>query len=396
MKRLIDVVNFNADASCLTSAHWMEALAGGRSSAFFRWAQLYVRYRKKIVLGFTGATLADIRRFNPETLGLINEHPEVFGTVERPFSHDIHLLRRPRSFRFNLQAGIRARQTCLPALRAPRFYLPPEFMLAGEQVNCLASLGLRGVLINASRFAPDVQERIPRDPYWLRGLLGVRVGCVPICGTLTHSYLHCIQQFEGHVWNEAVTSVDASAAVLWRDGESSFLLPDGVQREEFWLAQESNGIERCHLEDLGPVSEPTDADRGDCITHFPVHSFAAWMKEFRMLGFLGRVGQYEDACIGGTPEEAALWFGLINSDVLSAVEKRPVRITLRARPGSEGAASCVLHRTPREHEAEEYLLLLGQLREGGDIRPVLEAQKSPHMLKLKARIELLREMALVQ
>lgn len=50
-KILVDVVNFNADASCLSSKQWMEDLKGGKRSKFYQWLLLYVNKKKKYHLG---------------------------------------------------------------------------------------------------------------------------------------------------------------------------------------------------------------------------------------------------------------------------------------------------------------------------------------------------------
>jgi hypothetical protein len=127
------------------------------------------------------------------------------------------------------------------------------------------------------------------------------------------------------------------------------------------------------------------------VEHFPAHSFAAWMKEFRMLGFLGRLNDYEADAPRGSVPEIALWLGLINSDVLSAVEKRHVKVNLRRSPGSAQHDECVLHRSRREFEAEEYLALLTRLRAGDDIWPLVTGSDEAHMKKLDARAQLLRQ-----
>jgi hypothetical protein len=391
MKRLIDIVNFNSDASCLTSSHWVDSLTGGRASRLYRWAELYVRHQRKVVLGFTGGTLADIRAFNPEALDLVNANPQVFGTVARPFAHDIHLLRRPASFAFNVELGRRAQQLTLPNLQPARCYLPPEFMLTGEQVVVLAEQGYTAVLINAARFVADNQRRIPTYPYLLRGVLGTKMGCVPIDGELTLKYLHAMQGYDEQLWREAVVGCRGDPALLWRDGESSFLLADGIAREEYWLARESPDIERCTLEDWPTEFARPPGDETSVVEHFPIHSFGAWMKEFRMLGFLGRLNDYEDVSMHGSAYEVALWLGLINSDVLSAVEKRPVKIALRRHPGADLWDEQVLHRSRREFEAEEYLVLLGRLRAGNDVWSLVARSQDAHMRKLHARALLLQE-----
>lgn len=391
MKHLVDIVNFNSDASCLHSGQWMNALAGGKSSRLYRWVELHVKYRRKVVLGFTGGTLADIRAYNPEVLELMNANADIFGTVLRPFAHDIHLLRSPASFAFNVDLGRRAQRLALPDLRPPACYLPPEFMLTGEQVGVLAEMGLSSVLINASRFAVDSRDRIPASPYMLRGLLGVRLGCLPIDGDLTIKYLQAMQGYDSALWHAAVTSCRSDPALLWRDGESSFLLEDGFEREHYWLAHESPEIRRCTLHEWTPPFASEEKDEL-IVDHFPVHSFAAWMKEFRMFGFLGRLTQYEDVSSHSNAQETALWLGLINSDVLSAVEKRPVRVALRKAPASEVWGECVLHRSRREFEAEEYLALIGRLRSGSNAWDYVRASSEPHMRKLQARALVVQEL----
>ena len=79
---LVDVVNFNADASCLSSTEWLKILDGGSNSKLCRWLQLYVRHQKKVVLGFPGATIADIAQNNPEGIDLINQHENIFEIKE--------------------------------------------------------------------------------------------------------------------------------------------------------------------------------------------------------------------------------------------------------------------------------------------------------------------------
>src|SRR5712671_1453499 len=146
MTTVVDVVNFNADASCLDSRRWLDALAGGDQSEFCRWLNLYVRLSKKAVLGLTGATLADLAAHNPEALSTIRDHPEVFESVVRPFSHDVALIRSPPAFALNLALGAQAVRRHFQ--RVSGFYLPPEFMLSNEQVTLVAEAGLEGVFVN--------------------------------------------------------------------------------------------------------------------------------------------------------------------------------------------------------------------------------------------------------
>lgn len=109
-----------------------------------------------------------------------------------------------------------------------------------------------------------------------------------------------------------------------------------------------------------------------------------------MLGFLARLNDYEDVSMHGSAYEIALWLGLINSDVLSAVEKRPVKVALRRSAGENIWDEQVLHRSRREFEAEEYLVLLAKLRAGKDVWPLVDQSQEAHMKKLHARALMLQ------
>ena len=107
MNRLIDVVNFNADASCLSSQEWLRILDGGKKSDFYIWLELYVTFNKKINLGIVGASLCDIAHYCPEAIELIKSNESIFNILIRPFSHDNALLRSRDSFLVNLHYGIK-------------------------------------------------------------------------------------------------------------------------------------------------------------------------------------------------------------------------------------------------------------------------------------------------
>src|SRR6266516_272399 len=127
MKRMVDVVNFNADASCLSSSSWLAMLQNGDGSLMVQWLRLYVKYGKKVTLGFPGSTVADIVIHNPEAINLINSHPDIFEIVLRPFAHDIALLRLGKGFAVNFESGCRVimNEFC----QVTPWFLPPEFML---------------------------------------------------------------------------------------------------------------------------------------------------------------------------------------------------------------------------------------------------------------------------
>ena len=101
-KTVVDIVNFNADASCLPSSIWLEALKGGTNSVICQWLSLFIKNKRKVTLGFTGSTIADIKIFNPDAIKIINENKDIFEIILRPWSHDISLYRTDSLFIYNV------------------------------------------------------------------------------------------------------------------------------------------------------------------------------------------------------------------------------------------------------------------------------------------------------
>lgn len=387
MTTLVDIVNFNADASCFSAGAWLAALAGGEQSTFCRWLRLYVDVGKKVTLGLTGATVADVRAFNPEAIDLINANRKTFEIIARPFSHDISLLRSREGFLANLDAGWRVLSSTFGDVR--RLYLPPEFMLTNEQVALLAHRGYREVVVNAARFSLELQQRIPGEPYVLRGIAGTQVGCLPVSGAMTQAYLDSIHQCDAVPWLKLIG--DAETVRCWRDGESPFLIPDGIRREAAWLSTET-GVDRVHLSDLALEFRASETLPSTAFHAYPVHSFTAWMKEFRMLGYVNRLQKLEDSVGDFDDVELGLWLQAINSDVLSAVEKTSPTVTLKTLASAD-VFQFVIYRSERGFEGEEYLVLLECLRRDRKARDEYErflASDQPHAKKLAARIAALR------
>lgn len=385
MTRIIDVVNFNSDASCLSAQAWLEALDGGETSLFCRWLKAYVDHEKKVVLGLIGATVADIAVLNPEAIDLINAYPEIFQLIYRPYVHDIALLRSPRGFELNVELGRKALQTEFPH-RVP-FFLPPEFMVTGEQIRVLSRLGMEVIFINASRFSKDIQQQIPTTPYRVKGVLDSSLICIPFEGKLTSCFLESLYRFDASPWNGGINGRHAALLFAWRDGESAFLIPQGVEREENWLRNEAPDIRREFLPDTRSaecLASPQNPKR--YYSSYPVHSFSRWMKEFRMLGYIQRVQEIEKKVDQLSPRHLALWFQTINSDILSAVEKHAHRIRLSVKDSPVLSYEHVIQRSERGFEGEDYLSLLEaslehQASDYGD------ASHAAHMQKLRARLK---------
>ncbi len=394
MTRLVDVVNFNADASCLAAADWLAILEGGRHSRLCRWLDIYVTLRRPVVLGIVGGAIADIATFNPEAIALINANPAVIDLVLRPFSHDIGLLRSTLGFNLNLNLGRAI--TRREFLRVNEFFLPPEFMLTNSQVKNLADAGIAGVFLNATRFKEETRHRIPNFPFLLEGVLDSCVPCIPFQGALTKHYLDALHTFDATSWNEAVLSAPDEPVFTWRDGESCFLIPDGIERERTWLMGESSAIQRETLTTAlkGLTFRSHDHLSFASPPSYPVHSFSAWFKEFRMLGFLRRLERIEDRLDSLPKDLLVVWLQAINSDILSAVEKDSPVISLTPEVGKGTARShFTIWRSERGFEGEDYLALLDAALEDPGVISISESSK-PHMRKLGARIDYVRRITL--
>jgi hypothetical protein len=388
MKQLIDVVNFNPDASCLSSDKWLGALRGGEKSLLCAWLNLYVKYDKKVVLGFTGAAVADMKILNPEALELINAHTDIFESVLRPFSHDNSLLRTAYGFSANYETGRRV--IAKEFSRVSNFFLSPEFMQTNEQIEFLSLNGVDGVFINPDRFKEEIKLKIPDRAYYVSGAFDSRLKCIVFKGELTAYYLKSVHFYDSALWNRQVCGYKDRMIFSWRDGESVFLLPDSINREKSWLESESKKIERLFLRESVEQIEFSmiAADDETHYRHYPIHSFAAWVKEFRMIGFLSRLQRLENRLNGFSEYEKLLWLMLINSDILSAVEKDSPVIKIIFNHGAK-PEDYVIWRSERGCEGEEFLALLEDSRSDKNRKSYFESSDNAHIRKARARFKYL-------
>ncbi len=387
MKYLVDVVNLNSDASCLSSSRWLEILSGGENSYLYSWLKLYADIGKKVVLGLTGTCIADMARFNPETINLINLRQDIFELIIRPFSHDISLLRSKDGFLKNYILGKAAVQKEFRNISG--YFLPPEFMLTNEQIKILSDLGVEGTFINPSRFKKEVEKRIPKYPYFINGLFSSRLKCISFSGALTQQYLNTLHSFESWGWNNVVLSSEKEIEFVWRDGESSFFLPDGLEREKSWLLNESGEISRLFLKEINEkivFENDTHLSSNGFINYYPVHSFTAWVKEFRLLGFIHKLEKIEERLASMSDEEVLLWLALINSDILSAVEKNSPVIKIKNSAFDAEETEFTIWRSARGFEGEEYMALLALADNFDEFNSIIYNSNSPHIIKLRERL----------
>jgi len=378
-KTVVDIVNFNADASCLSSSIWLDALQGGINSKICQWLELFVRNNKKVSLGFTGSTLADIKKFNPDAINIINEKKDIFEIILRPWSHDISLYRTDSLFIFNVELGIRTIKSEFDSVS--NYYLAPEFMITSRQVELISKMGIEAIFINPDRYQNDIKRRIIPTPHIVYGTSESTIKCIAIHGRTTQKYLSSCQLNDPKIWDKFIQDFPDDLIFSWRDGESFLLIPDGLSREESLLQGESAYINRKKLQSLEINYEDSSLYDRSYYKSYPIHSFTAWIKEMKMMWYVDRIRKIENNFSKLSDLQITLLLQLINSDILASVEKISPKIKLKIKGVIE---DFIIYRSERGFEGEDYLQLIDD--------PNFRNDSAPHIKKLIARHEYLKAM----
>ena len=378
-KTVVDIVNFNADASCLSSSIWLDALQGGTTSKICQWLELFVRNNKKVSLGFTGSTLADIKKFNPDAINIINEKKDIFEIILRPWSHDISLYRTDSLFIYNVELGIRTIKSEFDSVS--NFYLAPEFMMTSRQIELISIMGIEAIFINPDRYQNDIKRRIIPTSHIVYGTSESNIKCIAIHGKTTQKYLSSCQLNDPKIWDKFIQDFPDDLIFSWRDGESFLLIPDGLSREEYLLQGESDNINRKKLQSLEINYEDSSLYDRSYYKSYPIHSFTAWIKEMKMMWYVDRIRKIENNFSKLSDLQITLLLQLINSDILASVEKISPKIKLKIKGVIE---DFIIYRSERGFEGEDYLQLIDD--------PNFRNDSAPHIKKLIARHEYLKAM----
>ena len=401
---IVDVVNFNADASCLPSAKWLKCLEGGEHSLFMQMLKNYVRFSRKVNLGLVGAAIKDIAFFNPEAIDYINDHPDVFQLLARPFAHDSPLLRLPDGFRYNLEKGLRCIHYYFS--NVSNYYLPPEIMLTGEQIRILKEFDIQCIFLHKNRYNESIRKHIPDTPFMLHGVLNTQMWCIPFAeGGLEKKYLSAIHGVTTpDAWCEEIDRRSSSDFFLWRDGESCLLLPLGVDHEAMiFEAELIAGVKRKFLSEISFEANDTTKESA-VLRYFPLHSMKPWLNEMKLYWFVSRVRDIEKV-ISSLPDSHRLfWLLIINSDILSSVEKNPPIIDVGENVFNVDSGNflwdgvipirekrqVILKRSERAGEGEDYLAYIDLLKEKkitpDEICAIWRRSDEPHLRKGYARV----------
>ena len=378
-KTVVDIVNFNADASCLSSSIWLDALQGGTTSKICQWLELFVRNNKKVSLGFTGSTLADIKKFNPDAINIINEKKDIFEIILRPWSHDISLYRTDSLFIYNVELGIRTIKSEFESVS--NYYLAPEFMITSRQIELISKMGIDAIFINPDRYQNEIKRRIIPTPHIVYGTSESTIKCITIHGSTTQKYLSSCQLNDPKIWDKFIIDFPDDLIFSWRDGESFLLIPDGLSREESLLQGESENINRKKLHSVEINYEDSSLYDRSYYKSYPIHSFTAWIKEMKMMWYVDRIRKIENNFSKLSDLQITLLLQLINSDILASVEKISPKIKLNIKGSIE---DFIIYRSERGFEGEDYLQLIDD--------PNFRNDSAPHIKKLIARHEYLTSM----
>ena len=378
-KTVVDIVNFNADASCLPSRTWLETLKGGTNSVICQWLSLFIQNKKNVTLGFTGSTLADIKKFNPDAIKIINEKKDIFEIILRPWSHDISLYRTDSLFIYNVELGIRTIKSEFESVS--NYYLAPEFMITSRQIELISKMGIEAIFINPDRYQNDIKRRIIPTPHIVYGTSESNIKCIAIHGKTTQKYLSSCQLNDPKIWDKFIQDFPDDLIFSWRDGESFLLIPDGLSREESLLQGESAYINRKKLQSLEINYEDSSLYDRSYYKSYPIHSFTAWIKEMKMMWYVDRIRKIENNFSKLSDLQITLLLQLINSDILASVEKISPKIKLKIKGVIE---DFIIYRSERGFEGEDYLQLIDD--------PNFRNDSAPHIKKLIARHEYLKAM----
>ena len=344
-KQLVDIINLNADASCLSSKRWLTALSGGKESELFLILNAYVEHDLKVNIGIIGSTLAEIEELNPECIDLINNYPQNFQILIRPFIHSLSILWNDDTFHTNYTLGKRYIENTFKNVL--NWYLPPEFALRNSQIFTIRK-ETEGTFIHPKRIKEDAKEKIPLGLFNLGTLQSEKIKCIQLTENFDSYYLDHIQVFRSEY------AFDQEVILGWRDGESPFFLTDSVEREQIFIKNSQKDFDRIFLSEYLKNTNQANLKEYDA---YPQNSLLPWLGNFRLYWFLADVkkleGQFHDLDI----EKKVLFLNLLNSDILSSIEKNNVSVLLKDLYG-ENINPYVIKRCERNLDAEELLFLI--------------------------------------
>jgi hypothetical protein len=371
-QRLVDIVNLNADASCLSTKRWLKALKGGIRSELYGILSLYIKADIKITLGIVGSTVAEIEALNPECIALINQHPQNFQILIRPFIHSLSILWSNETFSYNYQLGKRYIESQFK--NSINWHLPPEFAMRNSHIYELKKLKCEGTFIHPKRVKKGMKSTLPSGVFTLKSIQNTKIQCINFTENFDTYYLDQIQVFRSSI------SFKEDTIYGWRDGESPLFLPKSIQREEIFIENSKKDFNRVFL------SEALDQDNiqdKPTIHSYPQNSLTPWLGNFRLFWFNTEIKNIEKKFKQISKKKQIIFLNLLNSDILSSTEKNDVTVALKHLDNSS-TSSYTIKRKERNLDAEEILFIVNNFSEH-QIEEYIENATSKFFIKIRAR-----------
>ena len=229
--------------------------------------------------------------------------------------------------------------------------------------------------IHPNRVKKDVLKTLPKDCFSIQTIQNEKIDCISFDPNYDSYYLDSIQKL-----SEENLAGNSDVVFGWRDGESPFLITEGVQREAHFVKQTQAQFKRQFLsEAIG--KRPFQAQ----VNAYPQNSLLPWFSNFRLLWYINEVKLLESGLAELSELKSALFLLLLNSDILSSTEKNHVQVSLRNLKAPFQHTSYEIKRQSRNLEAEEIMYLIENC-EDAEINDYLEKNNSPFILLLKAEL----------
>lgn len=344
--KLVDIINLNSYASCLSTKRWDAALRGGIESELFQILNSYILHDQKINIGIIGSTLAEIESFNPECIALINDNPANFEILVRPYVHSLSILWNDRTFLQNYSLGREYITRTFDNI--VNWYLPPEFALRNSHLFTLAENNNLGTFIHPKRVKDGLKTKLPKGLFNLKSIQDSNIECITLTDDYDKYYLELLQLLDSEI------RFDTDWVFGWRDGESPFFLPDSVAREEVFIKKSKSTYNRVFLSEyLAQHQEPKST-----LYSYPQNSLNPWLGNFRLRWYIDAVKEIERNYETLSPLKKFLFLNLLNSDILSSQEKNDVFVPLKNLDGTAQDYPHKIKRKERNLNAEEVLFLI--------------------------------------
>ena len=380
---LVDVINLNAEASCLSTKRWLKALDGRTESELYQILNLYVKTNSKITLGIVGSTLAEIEELNPECIQLINQHPQIFELLIRPFIHSLSILWSDDTFNHNYKLG----KTYIKKLfkNTINWYLPPEFALRNSQIYSLKRDQCEGTFIHPKRVKENTKAELPIGLFKLKSIRNSELPCISFTENYDSYYLDQLQIFDSKI-------LFADKTVFgWRDGESPLFLPNSVEREAIFVKNSNQKFNRIFLSE---AIANHDINKKKSFYSYPQNSLLPWLGNFRLHWFITEIKRLEHSFDSLSEVKKKLFINLLNSDILSSIEKSNVQVNIKDNINDKECSSHLIKRKERNLDAEELLYLVLK-SEDSEIIDFLQGSNTPFLSRINARISVLDKHSLL-